>query len=160
MGHNLLLLAGFLALFLFPDALPGKERTYGDIAGVIYRSNYDGDTIRFDIPGVHPFLGKHIAIRLRGVDTPEIRGKCPAEKKLAVVVRNFVRGILAKAKQVTLTNTGRGKYFRIVARVVADRVDVSGALLKAGLEVPYNGGKKAGGWCGGNLGSKGWRTKP
>ena len=159
MDPKFISLAGFLALFLFPDALPGEEKTYGDMAGVIYRGNYDGDTIRFDIPGVHPLLGENIAIRLLGVDTPEIRGKCPAEKKLAVAARGFVRGMLAKAKRITLTNTGRGKYFRIVARVVADGVDMSSALLKAGLAMPYQGRKKIGAWCG-NPGSQGLRTKP
>ena len=147
MDPKLLLQAGFLALFLFPDALPGEERTYGDIAGVIYRGNYDGDTIRFDIPGVHPLLGDNIAIRLKGVDTPEVRGKCPAEKKLAVAAKDFVQGMLAKAKRITLRETGRGKYFRIVSQVVADGVDVSGALLKTGLAMPYLGEKKVGGWC-------------
>ena len=159
MDPKLISLAGFLALFLFPDALPGEEKTYGDIVGVVYRGNYDGDTIRFDIPDVHPLLGKNIAIRLLDVDTPEIRGKCPAEKELALAARDFVRGMLAKAKQITFMNTGRGKYFRIVAGVVADGVDVSGALLKAGLAVPYHGGKKTGGWCG-NLGSQDLRTQP
>ena len=148
MGQKLLLLTGFLALFLFPYALPGEEKTYGDMEGVIYRGNYDGDTIRFDIPGVHPLLGENIAIRLRAVDTSEIRGKCPAEKKLAVAARDFVRGGLTKAKKITLTNTGRGKYFRVVARVVADGIDVSSALLEAGLAVPYLGGKRVGNWCG------------
>lgn len=160
MAPKPLLLAGFLVLSLFPDSLPGEKKNDGDMAGVIYLGNYDGDTIRFDIPGVHPLLGKNIAIRLRGVDTPEIRGKCPEEREKAVVARDFVRGILAKAKRITLTNTERGKYFRIVARVMADGVDVSGALLKTGLAMPYQGGKKIGTWCGGNLGLRGLRAEP
>ena len=159
MAPNLILLAGFLVLSVFPDSLSGEEKTYGDRVGVLYLDNYDGDTIRFDIPSVHPLLGENIAIRLRGVDTPEILGGCPAEKKLAVAARDFVRGMLTKATQVTLTNTWRGKYFRIVAGVVADGVDVGGALMKAGLAISYLGGKKVVDWCG-DLESQGWRTKP
>ena len=36
-----------------------------------------------NIPGVHPLLGNEIGIRVRGIDTPEIRGKCEFEKRKA-----------------------------------------------------------------------------
>ena len=88
-------------------------------------------------------------MRLRGVDTPEIRGKCPWEKRMAKAAKRLVREILEKAGRITLRETGRGKYFRIVAHVVADGTDVSDALLSAGLAVPYQGDKKTGDWCGG-----------
>ncbi|MBF0370483.1 MAG: hypothetical protein HQL52_13605 [Magnetococcales bacterium] len=72
------ILAATLAIFPASLVPAREEKSYGNIEGVIYRGNYDGDTIRFDIPGVHPLLGDNISIRVRGVDTPEIRGKCPA----------------------------------------------------------------------------------
>ena len=59
----------------------------------------------------------------------------------------MVRRILEKAGVITLKKTGRGKYFRIVAFVEADGMDVSDALLGSGLAVPYRGGKKTGDWC-------------
>lgn len=82
-------------LIAFPALLaPAKESdTYGDMVGVVYRSNYDGDTIRFDISGIHPLFGNNIPIRLRGVDTPEIRGTCPEEKRLGITARDLVRRI-------------------------------------------------------------------
>ena len=34
----------------------------------------------------------------------------------------------------------RGKYFRIVGRLIADGVDISDLLIKRQLAVPYDGG--------------------
>ena len=35
---------------------------------VTYLRNYDGDTITFEIPGVHPLLGHQIGVRIRNID--------------------------------------------------------------------------------------------
>jgi endonuclease YncB( thermonuclease family) len=43
-------------------------------SGVEYVRNYDGDTMTVNIPGVHPLFGNEIGIRVRGIDTLEIRG--------------------------------------------------------------------------------------
>ncbi len=40
---------------------------------------------------------------LRGIDTPEIRGKCQKEKDLAKEARDLVRGLLDNAQAITLT---------------------------------------------------------
>jgi len=40
----------------------------------------------------------------------------------------------------------RGKYFRILADVEADNINLADLLLKKGLAVPYNGGTKID-WC-------------
>lgn len=147
MGRKFLIVTGFLAVFLRPGAVAGQGETYGDMEGAIYRSNYDGDTIRFDIPGVHPLLGRNIPVRLRGVDTPEIRGHCSRENRLAAEARAMVRKLLERSARITLRRTGRGKYFRILADIEADGVDLKSALLQAGLAVPYDGGRKSWNWC-------------
>ena len=147
MKVTVFILAAVLAAFPYSLAQARGGKTYGDMAEVIYLGNYDGDTIRFDIPGVHPLLGKNISIRVRDVDTPEIRAKCPVEKTIAMDAKKRIRQLLEKAKRITLKETGRGKYFRIVARVVADGVDVGTVLLKEGLAVSYRGGKKIKNWC-------------
>ena len=36
---------------------------------------YDGDTFRVDIDELSDIVGKNIAIRILGIDTPEIKGK-------------------------------------------------------------------------------------
>ncbi|MBF0135992.1 MAG: thermonuclease family protein [Magnetococcales bacterium] len=124
----------------------GKQ-TYGDMEGVIYLRNYDGDTIRFDIPGVHPLLGQNIPVRMRGIDAPEIRAKCPMEKMVAIKTKERIQQLLGKAERITLKETGRDKYFRIVARVVADGIDLGDSLIKDGLAVPYDGKRKIKTWC-------------
>ena len=58
-----------------------------------------------------------------------------------------MRAILSRAAQIPLREVTRGKYFRLVAQIEADGVDVSQRLLKSGLAVPYDGGTKTHKWC-------------
>ena len=109
-------------------------------------SVYDGDTFRVDIDSLSPIVGKNIPIRLKGVDTPEIQGKCQYEKDLALKARDFVRNKLANAKEIKLTKLQRGKYFRVVADVMIDRVSLGQELLENKLAYKYAGGKKSS-WC-------------
>jgi len=48
----------------------------GDIARV-----YDGDTITVNVPQWPDIVGEEVGIRVRGIDTPEIRGGCEAEEE-------------------------------------------------------------------------------
>ena len=110
-------------------------------------SVYDGDTFRVNIDNLPPILGQNIAIRVNGIDTPEIRGKCQSEKDLAIKARDFVRSQLFNAKVIELANIQRGKYFRIVADVIIDEQRLTDLLLDKKLGYRYYGGKKLG-WCG------------
>ena len=113
-----------------------------------YLRAYDGDTVTVNIKNVHPLLGKKISIRVKGIDTPEIKGKTECEKKKAIEARDFVRDVLSKAKKLELKESSRGKYFRIVAFVIYDGKNLSDELIKAGLAVPYDGGAKVKkDWC-------------
>ena len=120
---------------------------YGTVTVSKVISVYDGDTFRVNIASLPPIVGKNIAIRVNGVDTPEIRGKCQYEKNLALEARDFVRGKLANAKEIKLTNLQRGKYFRVVANVLVDGVSLEQELLDNELAYEYSGGKKLS-WCG------------
>jgi len=119
---------------------------YGTVTVSKVISVYDGDTFRVNIDSLPPIIGKNIAIRVNGVDTPEIRGKCLYEKNLALKARDFVRGRLVNAKEIKLTNLQRGKYFRVVANVVVDGVSLERELLDNELAYEYSGGKKLT-WC-------------
>ena len=46
-------------------------------------SIYDGDTFRANIRGYPSIVGERMPIRINGIDTPEMRGKCTKEKTLA-----------------------------------------------------------------------------
>jgi micrococcal nuclease len=119
---------------------------YGTVIVSKVISVYDGDTFRVDIDSLPPIVGKNIPIRLNGVDTPEIQGKCQQEKNLALEARDFVRNKLANAKEIKLTKLQRGKYFRVVADVMIDGVSLEQELLENKLAYKYTGGKKSS-WC-------------
>jgi micrococcal nuclease len=67
-----------ILLFLLPPSY-SFAKSFGDFEGAVYIRNYDGDTITFNLPSLHPIIGEKISIRVNGIDTPEIRGNC--EKK-------------------------------------------------------------------------------
>ena len=137
----------YLLLVVILAILPAQAAPqYGTVTVSKVISVYDGDTFRVNIDSLPPIVGKNIAIRVNGVDTPEIRGKCQYEKDLALEARDFVRGKLANAKEIKLTNLQRGKYFRVVANVVIDGVSLEQELLDNELAYEYSGGKKLS-WC-------------
>lgn len=109
---------------------------------------YDGDTITVDVAEWPSIVGDDIGVRIRGVDTPELRGKCEEEKAAARLARDFTKKMVMNAKVVVLSGIERGKYFRIVADVYADDVSVSSVLIEHGFGRAYDGGKRAG-WCDG-----------
>ncbi len=109
-------------------------------------SVYDGDTFRVDIDALPEIVGKNIAIRILGIDTPEIQGKCEQEKLLAIKARDLARDYLNNAKSIHLKNLSRGKYFRLLADVFVDDFNLADVLLEKGLAVKYSGKKKSS-WC-------------
>ena len=119
---------------------------YGNFRDVEYIRNYDGDTVTFNIKDLHPLIGKGINIRIAGIDTPEIRTKCEKTKQLAQEGKLLVQEFLENAECIDLINCRRGKYFRIIADVYADGVNIAEALLDKGLAVPYDGGTKIHDW--------------
>ena len=109
---------------------------------------YDGDTITVTLRAKLPTVfGEALGVRVFGVDTPEMHGKCDRERQLARAARDFVREKVAATKNVTLRHVSRGKYFRIVAAVDLDGEDLAGMLLERGYAVPYYGGTKTEDWC-------------
>ena len=123
------------------------EKTYGSVTIAEVTSIYDGDTFRANIPEYPPIIGQHMGIRINGVDTPEMRGKCEQEKALARKAKHYTVSILRNAKTTELRNMQRGKYFRILADVYADGQNVGEGLVREGLAVHYDGGKKVKDWC-------------
>ena len=133
-----------LVCFLSLNTYAAKQ--YGSVTVSKVISVYDGDTFRVNIDSLPPIVGKNIPVRLEGVDTPEINGKCQYEKDLALKARDFVRSKLLNATEIKLNDLQRGKYFRIVAKVYIDGVSLEEELLQNGLAYQYNGGKKSN-WC-------------
>lgn len=130
-----------LSLFIIYPAYAQETVTVTRVINV-----YDGDTFRVDIDELSDIVGKNIAIRVMGIDTPEIKGKCKEENKLAVRARDFTRTFLKNDSKIRLSNLKRDKYFRLLADVYADGESLGLALLKNGLAVKYSGKRKSS-WC-------------
>jgi micrococcal nuclease len=87
-------------------------------------------------------------VRVNGIDTPEVRTKDQCEKDKARTARKLVKNVLSRAKRIDLKNIQRGKYFRVVADVVADGQSVKDLLIKNELARSYDGGTKSKrSWC-------------
>lgn len=115
---------------------------------VKYIKNYDADTITFDIPNVHPLIGHHISVRVRHIDTPEIKGKQPCEKDAARTAKRLIENQLKNAKRIDLENVDKDKYFRILADVIIDGKPLKELLLQNNLAYQYEGGTKQKiDWC-------------
>lgn len=123
-----------------PEPLPGPISAR--VIAVI-----DGDT--FDARALI-WLGQEIRVRVRiiGIDAPELRAGCAAEKALAERARDLLEEKIGDGL-VVLRQIRFGKYAgRVLARVSnAAEEDLAEALLAAGLARPYAGGARAT-WCG------------
>lgn len=107
-----------------------------------YIRNYDGDTITVTIPSWPKILGNEIAVRVAGIDTPELQGTTGATKAMALEAKELVADLCKKADTLIIRNIERGKYFRLVADVYADGNNIAETLLNANLAKHYDGGTK------------------
>ncbi|HYD30177.1 MAG TPA: thermonuclease family protein [Azospirillaceae bacterium] len=106
----------------------------------------DGDTLRVRAT---VWLGQEVETRVRmeGVDTPELHGRCPREAEMAQEARRFLQRLVADGA-VVLRDVQHDKYGgRVRARVAtAGGDDVAEALVRAGLARAYLGEARQP-WC-------------
>lgn len=119
-------------------ALTISDGSLGEVANFeasskALRNIYDGDTF-------------NLAFRLAHIDTPEIKGKCDAEKDLAIQARDYTRAFLKDSGSLTITVVDVGYYGRPIVEVRSARGYLNDLLLKSGLAQPYIRGKKID-WC-------------
>lgn len=132
-----------LLLFLFIIFCYSYSAEYYDtITNFTIIKVRDGDTFMIDIPNIPDVFGKNIAVRIRGIDTPELNDSREEIRKISIQAKEELEKLLLNGKKITLYNLGRDKYFRLLASVKVDNVDVSEYLIKKGLAKKYNGGKK------------------
>jgi len=131
----------FLSIFFCFESLEATH-TYGNLFVEKLERVHDGDTFIVNIAHVHPLIGKEISVRINGIDSPEITDHRPNIKELAIKARDYVIERLKHAQVIELLNTRRDKYFRILADVEVDGVNLADELLREGLALPYDGGTK------------------
>jgi len=103
---------------------------------------YDGDTIT--IASTLPYsktVYYRFPIRIRGIDCPEIKTKCPTEKHCAEIARDKLAELILH-KTVNLKNIGTEKYGRILADVHYDGINCGEWLCNQCLAVRYDGKTK------------------
>ncbi|MGJ8569090.1 MAG: thermonuclease family protein [Hoeflea sp.] len=109
----------------------------------------DGDTLEVD---AHPWPGHavRVSVRLRGIDTPERRSRCPGQRAAASMARNELERLVSGVSTVELINVAGGKYYgRVLADMKAGARDVASAMLASGHARPYQGGKRLKPQCAG-----------
>jgi micrococcal nuclease len=108
---------------------------------VEFIKNYDGDTFVFNIPEIHPIFGKGVTVRLKGIDTPEMKGHKACESVLAKKAQRFVFKMLSEAKKIDLLiedpRDRKDRYGRLLAHVIVDGQSLGQVLLQSKLAVQY-----------------------
>ena len=132
-----------------------REDDHDDLVARISRC-YDGDTctasrVLWGEAELPPILGRDIGVRVRGIDAPEMKGRCALERCLAAraqqVLERFVTS--RSAAGLRLESCVRDKYFRLGCDIVdADGESAAEVMLASGFALPYDGRAKMHDWCG------------
>lgn len=123
------------------------DRIEGPVtAGVV--NVRDGDTIEVEAH-IWPGQVARVAVRLRGIDAPELKAKCEAEKTAALAAKDRLTQLVG-SQGVRLFDVSGDKYFgRVLAKVSGGETpDLAKRLLSEGLVATYDGGRRRD-WCAG-----------
>ena len=102
----------------------------------------DGDTFIINIPNIPDVFGKEIAVRIRGIDTPELNDEREYIRKISIQAKEELERLLYSGEKVVLYDLGRDKYFRLLASVKVGDIDIAEYMIEQGLAKEYDGGKK------------------
>lgn len=141
-----LLLIALLALAGIAQAETYGRKQYLDVTRVLV---VDGDTLSY--------RGK--LVRISGLQAPETRGVCAAEKQLGLQARTEARHWVQAARTITARFVveknrqsgkivrARDKYGRSLAVIAVDRADWSETMIAKGLAVAWDGHGSRPSWC-------------
>ena len=105
-------------------------------------SVYDGDTIT--VAAYLPESNKQVykfSVRLRGIDSPELRGSSATEKKHAIVSRDALSGRILN-QYIDIKNVSTEKYGRLLADVYFKDTNMNEWMISNNYAVKYDGGTK------------------
>lgn len=107
----------------------------------------DGDTFLAEAI-VWPGHAVRVNVRIRGIDAPEMKARCRAERAAAERARDALALLFGDAP-IAMSNIAGAKYYgRVLADITtADGKGVASVLLGEELVRPYGGGRREG-WCG------------
>ena len=108
------------------------------------------DTFVINIANVPDVFGNNIAVRIRGIDTPELNNKREEIRKISIQAKEELEKLFnsgdansGQKPKIVLYNLGRDKYFQLLASVKVGNIDVAEYLIKKGLAKSYDGCVKA-----------------
>lgn len=140
-----LILASVVAFFATSAC---AQTITGPVSAIVVRV-IDGDTLEVDAKIWPDLVVKEISVRVDGIDTPERRGKCDAEKQLAESAKLMMGDLFPVGSAVDLRNVREGKFAgRVLADVSSDLAgDWAATITRAGLAVEYHGRGEKADWC-------------
>ncbi len=149
MAHFIILLrVGCLPLLMAATCLSASAAKIfrGPVEAKVVRV-LDGDTFLADAQ-VWPGQTVRVNIRIRGIDAPEMKARCGAERVAAIRARDELAALLS-GEAVAISNVAGAKYYgRVLADVSnADGVEIASVMVDRKLVRRYAGGRRAG-WCG------------
>jgi endonuclease YncB( thermonuclease family) len=158
-----------IGLLLTPNAFGAQRAVWSGPHGVTVLSIEDGDTVKVQVRGRCPFgcediNGRQnvIAIRLSGIDAPEIHtcktkinnscAACVNELVLAKKAKERVQSLISAPAAVRVVNLSPDKYRgRVVGDLQVFRSgkwrSISALLLEERLVISYEGKTKLKPWC-------------
>ncbi|OCW57442.1 thermonuclease family protein [Hoeflea olei] len=139
-------IAALLPLALLQGAKADSRETLlkmiaGPVAATVVRI-VDGDTVVV-VAQPWPDQSVHVAVRLRGIDTPELRSTCPSFKRAAKQAKLALAEAISPGDRVELRNIAGGKFYgRVVADLSRNDENLGDMLVDQGLAVRYDGGRR------------------
>lgn len=113
-----------------------QEKRLQNFNKVRLASVYDGDTFKVYLACHYPVFCRAIPVRVRGINTPEIKGGTEQTKAAAQAAKKFTKEFL-KSGKILLRNCWRDKYFRLLCDVKVNGKDLAEELLSSGHATPY-----------------------
>lgn len=142
-GMTRIITLALLLLSSFPEIAHADRRIPGPIRADVVKV-IDGDTIEVNAM-VWPGVTVNTKVRVDGIDTPEIDGKCDGEKAMAIRALEHVRALVGTT--VWLRNVRFGKFAgRVIADIQVGKRNLARELIQAGLARAYRGGRRRP-WC-------------
>ena len=138
-----LLCVAFLLAFSCPEA-EAKSVTLSGLYRAELIRVIDGDTVEARI---RIWIGQTVTtrIRLRDIDAPEMKSRCPAEHKAALRAKKTLSRLLEHSTLLLSEISGGTYHGRVLAHLhLPDGRSISDILLKRGLVKPY---RPRSSWC-------------
>jgi len=139
------LLAAMPAIEASAQVIDPREMLKGPVEETVLRVR-DGDSVEVH---AHIWPGQRLAVsvRLRGIDAPELRARCPAEREMAQMAKRHLIDLMT-GNTIYLKRIGGGKYYgRILADIWTKQgQNIAEEMLNSGLAVQYRHRKRQD-WC-------------